>query len=277
MPGCGVCFLVFPLLPDLFSSPFDYGHVDGFGRAYQRSKTPILNGKSFRADRLGPVIEFENLASVELGSVLTATDWFDDSPLRSYFEARSRTAVQWIKSDGRCGIIKGSGLSCDQTLNSFKIDAHKAALAANFNTAAPRLVAALCELIGNISDHSEAADTGFVAFSANDGLFEFVVADRGVGVLESLRKSPEHRALSDQGAALSAMIQSGVSRFGSGTGHGNGFRPIFERLADMKGFLRFRSGDYALTLDGQFGDKVNLQLSQKPLIIGFFAAVVCRI
>lgn len=277
MPGCGVCYLAFPLLPDLFSSPFDYGHVDGFGRAYQRGKMPILNRLLFRADRLGPVIEFENLASVEPSSALPTTDWFDDNPLRSYFEARSATATQWLKSDGRCGIIKSGGLICDQTLNSFKIDAHKAALTANFSTAAPLLVAALGELIGNISDHSEAAATGFVAFSADDRLFEFVVADRGIGVLESLRKSPVHIALSDQGAALSAMVQSGVSRFGSGTGHGNGFRPIFERLADMQGYLRFRSGDYALTLDGRFGDRLNLQLSQKPVLMGFFAAVVCRI
>lgn len=265
------------MLPDLFSSSFDYAHVDGFGRVYQRGKTPALDGKSFRAERLGPVIEFENLTSGGAGSALPATDWFDENPLRSYFEGQSGTAVHWLKSDGRCGLIKGGGLTCDQTLNSFKIDAHKAALAANFSTAAPLLVAALGELIGNISDHSEAAATGFVAFSADDRLFEFVVADQGIGVLESLRKSPEHMTLSDQGAALSAMIQSDVSRFGSGTGHGNGFRPIFERLADMQGYLRFRSGDYALTLDGRFGDKVNLQLSQKPVLLGFFAAVVCRI
>lgn len=275
--GCRTSYLSSPLLPDLFSTSFDYGHVDGFGRAYQRGTTPILNGQSFRADRLGPVIEFENLASVESGSALPASDWFDENPLCSYFEARSGIAIQWLKSDGRCGIIKGEGLTCDQTLNSFKVDAHKAALAVSFTTTAPLLVAAMGELVGNIIDHSEAAATGLVAFSAHDRLFEFVVADRGIGALASLRKSPEHMALSDQGAALGAMIESGVSRFGSGTGHGNGFRPIFERLADMQGYLRFRSGNYALTLDGRFGDKVNLQLSQKPVLFGFCAAVVCRI
>jgi hypothetical protein len=264
------------LLPDLFSSPFDYGHVDGFGRAYQRGTAPTLNGQSFRADRLGPVIEFENLASVEDSSALPATDWFDDNPLGAFFEARSGPASQWLDSSGCRGIIKGGSLGCDRTLTSFKVDAHKAALAANFGKAAPLLIAAMGELIGNVVDHSEAVETALIVFSAQNRLFEFVVADRGIGALDSLRKSSEHVLLSDHGAALNAMIETGVSRFGSGTGHGNGFQPIFERLADMQGFLRFRSGDYALTLDGQFGDKLKLQLSQKPRLTGFLAAVVCR-
>ena len=67
-----------------------------------------------------------------------------------------------------------------------------------------------------------------------------------------------------------------MSRFAHGTGHGNGFRPIFEKLADMTGHLRFRSGDYALTLDGRFGDRVARQLAQKPRLRGVFAAVSCR-
>lgn len=237
----------------------------------------MLNGQSFRADRLGPIIEFENLASVEDRSALPETGWFDGNPHRPYFDARSGATAHWLQSDGRCGFIGGDGLACDQTLNSFKIDAHKAALAGNFGKAAPLLVASLGELIGNIEDHSEAVGTGLAVFSLHNRSFEFVVADQGIGALNSLRKCSEHSDLGDHGAALGAMIETGVSRFGAGTGHGNGFRPIFEKLADMRGLLRFRSGGYALTLDGRFGNRINLQVSLKPCLSGFFASVLCHL
>lgn len=277
MPGCGAYFLAFPLPPDLFSPSFDYPHVDGIGRAYQRGKVPSLSGQALRAGGLGPIIEFENLADLPSGSVLCENDWFDDHPLYSFFAARSVDTVQWLRPDGRCGFIRAGGIACGPTLNSFKVDAHKAVLAANFGKAAPLVIAAMGELIGNILDHSEATSTGFVGFLTRERLIEFVVADRGIGVLESLRKSVVHEGLSDHGAALSSMIENGVSRFGLDTLHGNGFRPIFERLADMNGHLRFRSGNYALSLDGCFGDKIKLQLAQKPIIQGFVAAVTCRI
>lgn len=276
-PGCGVCFLAFPLLPDLFSPFFDYPHVDGIGRAYQRGKVPTLNGQALRADSLGPIIEFENLVGPPNGPALRESDWFDNHPLCSFFEARAADTVQWLRPDGRCGFIRADGITCDPALNSFKVDAHKAALAAHFGKAASLVVAAMGELIGNIVDHSEATTSGFVAFLTRERLVEFVVADRGIGALKSLRKSFVHERLSDHGAALTSMIENGVSRFGSDTLHGNGFRPIFERLADMSGHLRFRSGNYALSLDGRFGDKIKLQLAQKPDVQGFVAAVVCRI
>ena len=108
------------------------------------------------------------------------------------------------------------------------------------------------------------------------GQFEFVIADRGIGARASLARNPEYIGLADEGSALQTMVEPGVSRFARGTGHGNGFRPIFEKLADMTGYLRFRSGDYGLTLDGRFGDRVARQLAQKPRLRGVFAAVTCH-
>ncbi len=237
----------------------------------------MLNGQSFRAERLGPLIEFGNLATVEGLPTIEGSDWLDANPLRAFVEARSITDTNWLQSDGRIGFISGRGLSCDQALTSFKIDAHKAALAANFGKSAALLVAALGELIGNVVDHSEATHTGIATFGARDSSFEFVVADRGIGALKSLHKCVEHAEISDEGAALCAMIEQGVSRYGSETMHGNGFQPIFEKLADMQGMLRFRSGDFGLSLDGRFGNKISLQLSQKPRLSGVFIAVVCNL
>lgn len=131
------------------------------------------------------------------------------------------------------------------------------------------------ELIGNVIDHSEAIGSGTALFSAETGRFEFVIADAGIGALRSLTRNPDQAGLGDEGAALEAMVEAGVSRFARDTGHGNGFRPIFEKLADMTGQLRFRSGDYALTLDARFGDRIARQISQKPRLTGFLAAISC--
>ncbi|MEV4933021.1 hypothetical protein [Sphingobium sp. LSP13-1-1.1] len=182
-----------------------------------------------------------------------------------------------MAQDARQGFITGAGIENEEALSSFKIDAHKAAKNAGFGMQAGLIVAALGELVGNVIDHSQNPGSAAALFSAGRGEFEFVITDDGIGVLDSLTQNPEHAMLSDHGAALQAMVEAGVSRFARNTGHGNGFRPIFEKLADMTGELRFRSGDYVLTLDGRFGDRIARQTNQKARMRGFLAAVNCKI
>lgn len=265
------------MLPDLFSPPLDYGLIDGLGRSRQRGTEPKLNGKVFRAESIGPIIELRNLIAGDALEALRASRWFDEAGLAHLLDAIVARQEHWLARDGLRGLVNGAGLQNEPHLASFKIDAHKAALNAGFGKAAPLLVAAMGELIGNVIDHSEAADTGIAIFVSRVGSFELVVADTGIGALKSLTKNPEHANVSDEGAALGAMIEAGVSRFSRDSGHGNGFRPIFERLADMTGELRFRSGDYVLSLDGRFGDRIARQLAQRPPIAGFLAAISCRL
>jgi hypothetical protein len=264
------------LQPDLFSPLFGYDVVDGVGRAHQRGMVPRLAGKVFRAQTAGPAVELANLESGINLQGLGKCFWLDEGSLQPLLSALAIRPRQWLASDGRRGLVAGVGLEQDQTLTSFKIDAHKAALATGFEKAS-LLVAAMGELIGNVVDHSDATASGTALFCAETGRFEFVIADAGIGVLQSLTRNPDHRNLGDEGAALQAMVETGVSRFARDAGHGNGFRPIFEKLADMTGQLRFRSGDYALTLDGRFGDRIARQVSQKPRIKGFLAAVSCSV
>jgi hypothetical protein len=132
------------------------------------------------------------------------------------------------------------------------------------------------ELVGNISEHSGAADTGIVAYRAGRDGFEFAVADGGVGVLESLNSCPDYKSLTDHGAALRLALTDGVSRFGPSAGRGHGFRPIFVGLANLSGLLRFRSGDHALVIDGQAIDMMAAKTAQKVPINGFTASVSCR-
>lgn len=264
------------MLPDLLSPPFDYGLVDGLGRAAQRDRVPQLAGQVFRAGAAGPIIEFAQLESASSIATLRASDWFDEGSLGPILAQLTERPLHWLSQDGRQGLISAAGLEREDILTSFKIDAHKAALKAGFSRTAALLVAAMGELIGNVVDHSESVDSGTAAFAARSGQFEFVIADCGIGARASLARNPEHAGLTDEGRALQAMVEVGVSRFAQGTGHGNGFRPIFEKLADITGYLRFRSGDYALTLDGRFGDRVARQLAQKPRLRGVFASVSCQ-
>lgn len=110
------------------------------------------------------------------------------------------------------------------------------------------LVGALGEMQDNVYEHSGAASTGLVAYAVTDQSFEFVVADRGKGVLETLRQNPEHAHLQDAGEALCEAIRPGVSRFPAASGRGQGFVQLCRSMVTDRVELRFRSGDHALTL-----------------------------
>jgi hypothetical protein len=141
---------------------------------------------------------------------------------------------------------------------------------------AAQFVGAVGEMQSNIYEHSQSPRTGMVAFKATHGTFEFVVCDRGIGVLQSLRTCPDYAQLADHGQALSLTVSDGVSRYGANIGRGFGFHPLFTGLANLNGNLRFRSGDYALTIDGQNPVTMPAKLWQKTTLNGFFIAVTCR-
>ena len=100
----------------------------------------------------------------------------------------------------------------------------------------------------NVYEHSGAAHTGLVAYAVGDRSLEFVVSDRGMGVLETLRQNPNYVHLPDAGAALEEAIKPGVSRFPAETGRGQGYVQLYRAMVTHRAELRFRSGDHALTL-----------------------------
>ena len=139
------------------------------------------------------------------------------------------------------------------------------------------VLGALVELQDNVFEHSGRPETGLIAYAVSRGAFEFVVADAGIGVLESLRQNPEFSKLTDSGAALRAAVSDGASRRGRGSGHGYGIGQLFRALAHNEGELRFRSGDHALTL---WGDSPSLtgqvEIAQKAWLQGLISSVRCR-
>ena len=85
----------------------------------------------------------------------------------------------------------------------------------------------------DVARRPEAPETGILAYKAELGAFELVVADRGIGIRRSLRRCAAYAALQDEGRALEAALTDGVSRHGPGSNHGHGFRPIFTGLMNL--------------------------------------------
>ena len=95
-------------------------------------------------------------------------------------------------------------------------------------------------------------------------------------MLQSLNTASTYAGLTDYGKALTLALTDGVSRFDDATDRGYGFRPLFTGLANLHGMLRFRSGDHALTIDGQQLGTIPAKLAKKISINGFFASVNCQ-
>jgi anti-sigma regulatory factor (Ser/Thr protein kinase) len=139
------------------------------------------------------------------------------------------------------------------------------------------LMGAMTEIEDNIHLHSGRPNTGIVAFRGSAAEFEFVVADSGVGMLASLRSSPDYASLDDAGKALRLALQDGTSRLSHvEQNRGYGFRNLFRNLASLNGELRFRSDDQAVTIEGIGPELVKSTLRQKTPVQGFAATIVCR-
>lgn len=138
---------------------------------------------------------------------------------------------------------------------------------------AQQIVGAVCELEDNVHDHSGNARSGMIAFSAKPGCIELVIVDRGIGVLGSLQQEAEFSGLKSHAEALRAAVRSGASRYGLGSGHGQGFNRLFLGLADTAALLRFRSGDALLELDGRSQSAMACVISPAGHAQGFYTAI----
>src|SRR5262249_20215941 len=149
---------------------------------------------------------------------------------RTFYAAITSGCDQWIcPHSKRLGFIRTSWDPSGDTpaWDTFRYLMQRAATAAGFPGRTPaKLVGAIGELESNLHEHSGAAHAGVIAFQAMSEGFEFVVADRGMGVLQSLKSCAEYADLRDGGKALSLALTDGVSRFGKTSGRGLGFRQI---------------------------------------------------
>lgn len=138
-----------------------------------------------------------------------------------------------------------------------------------------KLLAAMQEFYGNVIEHSEDVSHGQIIYAARTNRFEFIVRDRGIGVLRSLRNNPEYATLSDSGSALELALQEGVSRHTDETGHGFGFRPLFVGLANISEYMRFRSGDHCREIFRTTDGGIDAHTKQASAVEGFSCSVIC--
>lgn len=260
--------------------PLTFATLDGLAFAAERgrlSDCPDFDELTVRA--LGPFLELSHLSCNGLLPPPRKAAWLALDDITTLESALRGGRRQWICPANRTiGLFRTAAnwRDDDTAWVGFGLAAQKAAIAAGFHRrTAAQFVGALGEMVSNIFEHSGAPSSGVVAFKVGGGTFEFVVADGGIGVLETLRTCPEYAHLVDHGEALRLTLTDGVSRFGQQAKRGRGFRPLFVGLANLRGSLRFRSGDHALVIEGQKLDSMAAKTVQKAHLQGFFVSAAC--
>lgn len=233
-----------------------------------------------RSGRIGPLVELvraRRAAPAAFGKVTV------QAPLAAALDdALDYGAISGLNWGDRLGVFPLANLSVDgnptEDWTLWFSRADQAAQAAGFSSRnAAKVMGAFGELQDNVFRHSQAYTSALIAYAVTDFGFEFVVSDRGVGILGSLRTHPDYSALRDAGSALRVAITNGESRFGRDSGSGLGIGQIFRALANHDGDLRFRSDDYALEIRGYSPSLTGeLELRHKAHLPGLTVSVLCR-
>jgi hypothetical protein len=259
-----------------------FTEVDDLGFAAERGR---LQGKPvtsvFVPTEIGPLIELAKLSANGPLPPIKVNPWIALDAYSGFYNAIVSGRDQWFCPYGRMlGFIRTTWDQSEDDTKwiAFQLRAQRAAVAGGFaRKTAAQVAAAIGELQSNIYEHSEAPRTGLIAFQATQGKFEFVVSDRGIGILASLKSCPDYAYLRDHSEALQCALQNGNSRFGIAAGRGTGFNQLFIGLANLQGSLRFHSGNHILTIDGRNPTLMTAKLAQKPHIKGFVASISCSL
>lgn len=258
----------------------DFDTIDDLAFAADRGRLYEQTVPERVARDIGPLMELLLLS--EVGKVPSPGDakWLSLDGLKPLVIAVNTGRGIWVCPRSRlCGVLQTRALKAENSgiWTSFALAAQKAARTVGFSRrVSASLAASMDEFHSNVCEHSQSPHSELAAFQARQGRFEFVVADRGIGVLASLRSGTDYAQLGDHGEALQLAVSEGVSRFGSKSERGYGFRPLFVGLANLNGNLRFRSGDHALSIDGRSPTLVGARVAQKARIRGLFIWVSCE-
>ena len=219
--------------------PLTFSAVDGLGfAAANGSLHAAYTSAPYAPQSLGPLLELLCLAAEGKLPPPPGGAWTLQNGAARMIDAMKDGRESWLDADNhRIGFVRAMRAepNRDAVLTKLLMEAKKAAteIARLPGTAPGELVAAMVELHDNIHEHSDAPGTGILAFRATPGVFEFVAADRGIGVLKSLRRSRRFATLPDHGKALETAVADGSSRFENDVKRGHGFRPIFLGLMNL--------------------------------------------
>lgn len=254
--------------------PLDFRAVDGLSFSAERNRS--FGNTVFRAAALGPLIELHHLKLHES----SGSDGFpvELSIFRPLLEAIDGQRPYWFDEARGLGMARVSTEARSNEWTDFAMRAKRAAMSSGFTSgSAGQLVAAVTELEDNVREHSGAIETGIAVFHAARTTFEVVVLDAGAGVRSTLNNSLNNQTLASDTEALRAALTEGVSRFGTNTGRGFGYRPLFTGLVNRQATLRFRSGKGSLVMDGVSPGLPIAQAGQKANLGGLLVSVRCQI
>lgn len=237
---------------------------------------------------LAPNASLENLGALVEATILSAASpplrgllkrFKERGPVESLAAARRKPLETEVGTDASrsWGFVTLRETTVEELrdrLYVFQLAARKAmCFRRQASKAKAKLCGAICEMVDNIVDHSNAVTTGVVAFCGNDQRFEVSVGDAGIGVLASLRTNTKFSYLQDAGTAMSVAIHDGNSRYGPRQDRGYGFGTLFRALTTLDAAIRFRSGDYALESSGRGPTERTAKASQKGTLGGFVVSV----
>lgn len=256
------------------ATEFDFDDLDDLSLTNSDSKNLP---SAFQAGRLGPLVELLVLRKSGASHLPSLSQFNNTQRCNALRELEGDTT--FFKNNQSSVQLTKVFWDEDEEPNLWLDlcrDMERQAVAVGFDRKNSRgLVSAFRELVGNIFDHSQASATGIAGYAVRQNDLEFVVADSGMGILNSLKSSPDFQSLQDSGEALKIAIQDGISRHGSQSGRGRGFRPLFQGLSNLASFLRIRSGDHALVVTGISPSLASAQIQQKVELSGVVISVSC--
>jgi hypothetical protein len=226
------------------------------------------------ADALGPLLELRHIRP----ELVNDQSWLTTTFYATLLMNLSSSKSWWYEPEmGRQGFVSTARLQTDPLAwPDFLIRSKRAAKDAGFSDDhSAKLTAAIGEFYSNVVEHSNNVGSGYVVFCAKNRTFEFVVADEGIGVLNSLRGNPNFVNLTDSGTALELALSEGISRHLE-PGRGSGFRPLFIGLANISRFIRFRSSDHSRELVRAADGNIKALTRQASNLRGFFCSVLCE-
>jgi hypothetical protein len=245
--------------------------LDDLVLAHERGRTPAVRLEP--GPCLGSIVELLHFCEEHHGA-LTYCASPETTAIGQAFQTRKPTYLNGEMA-GFVTARRAAFKNADTYWDAFMFALLKAMRTAGFPSLFSRgLVGALDEMQNNVHDHSNASDTGLIAYRVSDEKVEWTVADRGIGILSGL-KSGAFPSLNDSGEALKIALTDGRSRFGVGKGRGYGFRELFKALSARHGTLRFRSDDQVLTITGVSPSLSRARLQQRAQVSGFSVTVVC--
>lgn len=260
---------------------FDFAFVDGVSSlGAEQAHAAIARVGSITVSQIGPILEFEYLRRQPNFRHLSQSAQLTTAPVAALVGRAIDQNTPLVDTSINARDLEVArlpqALPQNAVWSAFLRRLVSAAKLAGFeDVVAKGLAGAFGELADNALDHSDLAGSALVAYQWRCGAVEMAIIDAGIGIRASLRKNPNHAGLVDDQIALEQALTMGVTRYPDGTGHGTGFKTVFDALAGLGGMLRFRSGAAVLLLDGTDFGRLKRKLIQRDYYQGFAATICC--